>query len=49
MGVAKLLAFRSSPRGRSTAQEPDRRITQIRSISDSYLEWQFNYPIDPVD
>jgi mannose/cellobiose epimerase-like protein (N-acyl-D-glucosamine 2-epimerase family) len=30
-------------------EEPDWWIKQVRSIADSYLKWQFNYPINPVD
>ena len=30
-------------------EEQDWWVKQIRSIADSYLRWQFNYPTDPVD
>lgn len=30
-------------------EEPDWWIKQVRSIADSYLNWQFNYPESPID
>lgn len=30
-------------------EEPEWWIKQVRSIADSYLKWQFNYPETPID
>ncbi|ARV57815.1 N-acyl-D-glucosamine 2-epimerase [Nostocales cyanobacterium HT-58-2] len=30
-------------------EEPDWWVKQVRSIADSYLKWQFNYPQQPID
>jgi mannose/cellobiose epimerase-like protein (N-acyl-D-glucosamine 2-epimerase family) len=46
---AKALAFPGEGAGHYRHEEPDWWVRQVRSIADSYLKWQFNYPERPID
>src|SRR5262249_45067300 len=46
---AKALAFPGEAPGGYRHEEPDWWVKQVRSIADSYLKWQFNYPAEPID
>ncbi len=46
---AKALAFPGEAPGGYRHEEPDWWVKQVRSIADSYLKWQFNYPEEPID
>ncbi|OUL22250.1 AGE family epimerase/isomerase [Nostoc sp. 106C] len=45
----KSLVFPSDKPGVYRHEEPDWWVKQIRSIADSYLRWQFNYPDREID
>jgi len=45
----KSLVFPSDKPGTYRHEEPDWWVKQIRSIADSYLKWQFNYPDHEID
>lgn len=45
----KSLVFPNDKPGSYRHEEPDWWIKQIRSIADSYLKWQFNYPEHEID
>lgn len=45
----KSLVFPGDGAGRYRHEEPDWWTKQIRSITDSYLRWQFNYPNEEID
>ncbi len=46
---AKNLVFPGVNTGVYSHEEPHWWINQIRSLADSYLKWQFNYPHNPID
>ena len=46
---AKSMIFPGDKVGTYRHEEPDWWIKQVRSIADSYLKWQFNYPEAPID
>ena len=46
---AKALAFPGEAPGSYRHEEQDWWVKQVRSIADSYLKWQFNYPEEPID
>lgn len=46
---AKSLVFAGEGSQQYRHEEPDWWIKQVRSIADSYLKWQFNYPNQPID
>jgi mannose/cellobiose epimerase-like protein (N-acyl-D-glucosamine 2-epimerase family) len=46
---ANWLVFPGETVGEYRHEEPDWWIKQVRSIADSYLQWQFNYPNDEID
>lgn len=46
---AKSIVFPGCQNGRYRQEEPDWWTNQIRSISNSYLKWQFNYPEQEID
>jgi mannose/cellobiose epimerase-like protein (N-acyl-D-glucosamine 2-epimerase family) len=45
----KSMIFPGDTVGSYRHEEPDWWIRQVRSIADSYLKWQFNYPETPID
>jgi mannose/cellobiose epimerase-like protein (N-acyl-D-glucosamine 2-epimerase family) len=46
---AKSLVFPGEGPEQYRQEESDWWITQIRSIADSYMSWQFDYPNQPID
>jgi len=46
---AKALVFPGEAPGQYRHEEPDWWVRQARSIGDSYLKWQFNYPEQEID
>lgn len=46
---AKFLVFPGDNPTAYRQEEPDWWINQIRSIADSYVRWQFNYPNEAID
>lgn len=46
---AKSLVFPGEGSSRYRHEEPNWWVKQIRSIADSYLKWQFDYPNQPID
>ncbi|MEI8165938.1 MAG: AGE family epimerase/isomerase [Chloroflexales bacterium] len=46
---AKSLVFPGDEPGKYRQEEPDWWVHQIRSIADSYVKWQFNYPAETID
>ena len=46
---AKALVFPGEAPSAYRQEEPDWWVNQIRSIADSYVRWQFNYPEQPID
>ena len=46
---AKFLVFPGEAPGRYFHEAPDWWVKQIRSITDCYLKWQFDYPNKPID
>ena len=46
---AKSLIFPGDQEDSFRHEEPDWWIRQVRSIADSYLRWQFNYPQEKID
>ncbi|MEW6219608.1 MAG: AGE family epimerase/isomerase [Thermodesulfobacteriota bacterium] len=46
---AKSLIFCGERPGSFRHEDPDWWVKQIRSIANSYLRWQFNYPEQPID
>lgn len=46
---AQWLVFPGKGPGMYRQEEPNWWINQIRSIGNSYLKWQFNYPTDKID
>jgi mannose/cellobiose epimerase-like protein (N-acyl-D-glucosamine 2-epimerase family) len=45
----KFIVFPGEAKTDYRHEEPDWWIKQVRSIADSYLRWQFNYPTNPID
>jgi mannose/cellobiose epimerase-like protein (N-acyl-D-glucosamine 2-epimerase family) len=45
----KFLVFPGDVPSQYRHEEPDWWVNQVRSISDSYLKWQFGYPQLPID
>ncbi|MDD2853112.1 MAG: AGE family epimerase/isomerase [Desulfuromonadaceae bacterium] len=45
----KSMIFPGDKVGAYRHEEPDWWVKQVRSIADSYLKWQFNYPEAPID
>lgn len=45
----KALVFPGETPGAYRHEEPDWWVKQARSIGDSYLRWQFNYPAESID
>lgn len=46
---AKSLVFPGDEPGKYRPEEPDWWVNQIRSIANSYVRWQFNYPNEAID
>jgi mannose/cellobiose epimerase-like protein (N-acyl-D-glucosamine 2-epimerase family) len=46
---AKALVFPGDAPGHFRFEEPNWWVKQVRSIADSYLKWQFDYPDQPID
>jgi mannose/cellobiose epimerase-like protein (N-acyl-D-glucosamine 2-epimerase family) len=46
---ANWLVFPGEATGSYRHEEPDWWVKQVRSIADSYLKWQFNFPADAID
>src|SRR5579875_939215 len=46
---AKSLTFPGEGPSQYRHEEPNWWVNQVRSIADSYLKWQFDYPNQPID